>query len=169
VRASFGVTGLWAQANPEAVRRIARNGHTFINHTWTHRSLTGASTGAPALTFEERSQEIKDTEALIHELTGQTTLPYFRCPYGDSDASVQADLASLGYEYSVFWTIDSRGWAGATAEEIIERIRTEAEPGAIVVMHVGSQSQDGPALQGVIDALRADGYEFATVPEIVGE
>jgi peptidoglycan/xylan/chitin deacetylase (PgdA/CDA1 family) len=36
-----------------------------------------------------------------------------------------------------------------------------------MLMHVGGQSQDGPAFPGVIDQLRARGYRFATVRDFV--
>src|SRR5215211_1758394 len=41
VPASFGMTGQWAQANPDLVQRMAAEGHRLINHTWDHRSWTG--------------------------------------------------------------------------------------------------------------------------------
>ena len=34
VLASFGITGLWARANPDLVRRIAADGHLVFNHTY---------------------------------------------------------------------------------------------------------------------------------------
>ncbi|MCC7390627.1 MAG: polysaccharide deacetylase family protein [Phycisphaerales bacterium] len=168
IRATFGMTGEWAQANPKFVQRIAREGHTFINHSWSHRSFTGASTGADPLTAEERASELAQTEAHILTLTGVSTKPLFRPPYGDTDDSVARDVAANGYAYQVMWSIDTRGWAGASIEEIVERVREGASDGGIIVMHVGSASEDGPALQAVIDALRAEGYGFATVQGLLG-
>jgi hypothetical protein len=52
------------------------------------------------------------------------------------------------------------GWNGYSADAIVQRCLDMAEPGAIYIFHVGSQSQDGPALQRVIDGLRSAGYEF---------
>ncbi|HEY2593413.1 MAG TPA: polysaccharide deacetylase family protein, partial [Chloroflexota bacterium] len=43
VPASFGMTGQWAQANPDLVQRMVAEGHRLINHTWEHRSWTGLS------------------------------------------------------------------------------------------------------------------------------
>jgi hypothetical protein len=36
-------------------------------------------------------------------------------------------------------------------------------------MHVGIQSRDGPALQLVIDGLRAEGFGFATVAALAAD
>ena len=44
IKATFGMTGVWAEANPDLVRRMVAEGHQLINHTWDHSSLTGANT-----------------------------------------------------------------------------------------------------------------------------
>jgi peptidoglycan/xylan/chitin deacetylase (PgdA/CDA1 family) len=167
IRASFGVTGKWGEQNPELLLAIAAQGHEFINHSYDHASFTGRSTGAPALTAEERALELSRTETTVFRITGRTTHPLFRPPYGDIDASVQADAGADGYPWIIMWTIDTLGWNGATADEIVARVAQLAEPGAIIVMHVGADSQDGVALPRVIDGLRAAGYGFAPVSEIL--
>jgi peptidoglycan/xylan/chitin deacetylase (PgdA/CDA1 family) len=65
------------------------------------------------------------------------------------------------------WTVDSLGWNGLSAAAITERCLSNAEPGAIYLLHVGSASQDAVALQSIIDGLRANGYSFATVPALI--
>lgn len=167
IATSWGMTGQWAEANPDLIERIADEGHEFINHSYDHDSFTGFSTGNPPLTRAQRWQQLDSTEAIVHGLTGMSTKPYFRPPYGDYDASVNADIGARGYRYNVMWTVDSRGWMGLTADEIIDRCLELHEPGAIYIFHVGSTSQDGPALQAIIDGLSDLGYEFVTVTEIL--
>jgi peptidoglycan/xylan/chitin deacetylase (PgdA/CDA1 family) len=104
---------------------------------------------------------------VLSGLTGTSTVPFWRPPFGDYDSSVLVDVAGIGYAYTVLWTIDSRGWQGFTADQIVERVLGQAVPGAIVAMHVGSQSQDGPALARVIEGLRALGYSFVTVADVL--
>lgn len=45
IEASFGLTGRWVRANPALARRIATDGHLIVNHSDTHASFTGRSTG----------------------------------------------------------------------------------------------------------------------------
>jgi peptidoglycan/xylan/chitin deacetylase (PgdA/CDA1 family) len=168
IHATFGMTGQWAADNPELVRQMVADGHELINHTWDHRSFTGASTQTKALNRGQRWSELDRTEATVQSLTGQTTLPYFRAPFGDDDRSVEADAGARGYRYDILWTVDTGGWAGATVGQIIAKSAAGATPGAIIVMHVGAESLDGPALQGVIDAIRQKGLGFATISELVG-
>jgi peptidoglycan/xylan/chitin deacetylase (PgdA/CDA1 family) len=167
IRASFSVTGLWAERNRDLLLAIAADGHTLVNHSYDHASFTGLSTGQPPLTAEERALELSRTETTVYHLTQRTTRPFFRPPYGDIDPGVLRDVAANGYSTVLMWTVDSRGWAGASADAIVERCLSLAEPGAIYVMHVGSESQDGPALPRVIAGLRAAGYTFGTVEDVL--
>lgn len=167
LRASFGMTGKFAEAYPNLVQRIVNEGHTLINHTYSHKSFTGNSDGGGGLTQAQRWQELDQTEQIIHDLTGATTKPYFRPPYGDYDDSVNADVGARGYGYNVMWAVDSRGWTGIPAAEVTARCIQLAEPGAIYVFHVGSASQDGPALQPLIDGLQAQGYEITDLPGVL--
>jgi peptidoglycan/xylan/chitin deacetylase (PgdA/CDA1 family) len=167
IRASFGMTGHWAEQNPDLVQRMVGEGHHLINHTYDHSSMTGASTGKRPLTREERWWQLDNTEEIIAGLTGATTKPFFRPAYGAYDASVNEDVGARGYAYNVMWTVDSRGWMRWSAGAITQQCLELAEPGAIYVFHVGSASQDGPALQGIIDGLRARGYAIGTVPDVM--
>ncbi len=167
IRASFSVTGLWAEQHPDLLNAIGADGHLLINHTYDHASFTGLSTGGPPLTAAQRALELSRTETTVYHLAGRTTRPYFRPPYGDLDPGVQQDAANDGYGVIVMWTVDSRGWQGAPADAIVERCLAQAAPGAIFVMHVGSESADGDALPRVIAGLRAAGYGFVTVDELL--
>jgi peptidoglycan/xylan/chitin deacetylase (PgdA/CDA1 family) len=167
IRASFGLTGRWTEANPALVARMAAEGHQLLNHTWSHPSFTGTSTGAGPLSTAERLDQLARAEAAIAAASGTTARPWFRPPYGDEDASVRADVGSAGYAYEAMWTVDSLGWKGIPAAEITERCLTRAEPGAIYLFHVGSASADAQALPAIIDGLRARGYRFATLAALV--
>ena len=129
--------------------------------------MTGLSTSARALTRSERSAQLDRAEQLIIAATGKPAKPFFRPPYGDYNASVNADVAALGYDYNVMWTVDSRGWMGLSAAEITRRCIDLAEPGGLYVFHVGSASADAEAPPDIIGQLRATGYGFVTVAEFV--
>ena len=168
VVATFGMTANWAEDNPDLILRMVNEGHTLINHTETHRSWTGRSTGAAPLTSAERAEELRATEAVVDAIAGYDMRPYFRPPYGDYDDSVVADLQANGYTVNVMWTVDSLGWNGLSASEITARTIDGTVPGAIHLFHVGAASQDAAALPDIIAGLRELGYRFVTVQEMVG-
>jgi peptidoglycan/xylan/chitin deacetylase (PgdA/CDA1 family) len=142
---------------------MVREGHTVMNHTYSHRSFTGSSTGTAPLSYQQRSDELRKTESAVQRIAGVSTKPYFRPPYGAYDASVLADVYTRGYKYNVMWSTDSLGWKGYTKQQILQRVLEGRKPGAIYLFHVGSQSQDGPALQSIISELRARGYGFVSL------
>jgi len=165
VRASFGVTGEWAEKHPELLRRVVREKHTIINHTYSHRSFTGRNARKrAALSYQGRANELWKTESVLQSIAGASSKPYFRPPYGDYDTSVLADIYACGYKYNIMWSVDSGGWRGLTKEEILQRVLKGLEPGAIYCFHV-AQSQDGPALGAIISTLRERGYGFVTIDD----
>jgi len=167
VRATFGVTGLWVEQNRDLALAIAAGGHELINHGYHHMSFTGRSTDTAPLSPEERALELSRTETTVYHLTQRSTRPYFRPPYGDIDDSVLRDAANAGFGTVVMWTVDTLGWQGASAGDIVARCVAGAAPGAIYEMHVGGESRDAEALPGVIAALRERGYGFETIDEIL--
>ncbi|MGI8551591.1 MAG: polysaccharide deacetylase family protein [Dehalococcoidia bacterium] len=167
IHATFGMTGQWAETNPDVVKQIAAEGHELMNHTWDHASFSGLSSPDVARTREQRWSELDRTEDIVVQLTGKSTVPYFRAPFGDDEKSVETDIGLRGYRYDVLWSVDTRGWAKASVAQIIATCSKGAAPGAIIVMHVGADSQDGPALQSVIDVIRQKGLGFATISQLL--
>jgi peptidoglycan/xylan/chitin deacetylase (PgdA/CDA1 family) len=168
IKATFGLTGRWAQQNPDLVKRMVSEGHQVINLTYDHQSFTGFSTGQSPLSKQQRVDELNQMRDIVLNLTKYDVKPYFRPPYGDVDGSVLQDIADAGYSVNVMWSIDTQSSNGATANEIVARVRDQVAPGAIILMQVGAQSQDFAALPRVIQNLRQAGYQFVTVKQMVG-
>jgi peptidoglycan/xylan/chitin deacetylase (PgdA/CDA1 family) len=167
ITATFGITGAFADDHPDVVGAIAAGGHQLVNHSDSHPSFTGYSTNTAPLPSEDRVEELWRAEAAITAAAGRGTNGWFRPPYGDYDDGVLADVATAGWPVVLMWTVDSLGWKGLAADVIVARCLDNAEPGAIFLFHVGSQSQDAAALQGVIDGLRAEGYEIVSAAALV--
>lgn len=167
IRATFGMTGSWAERNQALVCRMVDEGHQLVNHTYDHPSFTGFSTGDPPLDRGGRLDQLRRTEELL-AAAGTSGRPWFRPPYGDTDEGVAADVGSAGYRWILLWSIDTLGWKGLSASDITARVLDSAAPGAIVLAHVGAASADAAALPDVIRGLRARGYGLATAEQIVG-
>jgi peptidoglycan-N-acetylglucosamine deacetylase len=167
VKATFGITGHWADENPDLTKRMADEGHTFINHTYHHPSLTGFATKKPPLTAAEIKAELDTTEAALQRIAGATTKPWFRPPYMDMNAAAIRVVADAGYPLIAMHTVDSLGWQGLATDALVERCLSKAVPGAIYIFHVGIQSTDYSGLGRIIDGLRAAGYELTTMPDVL--
>lgn len=160
VRASFGVSGVFALNNPDVVQRMVRDGHNLMNHSWDHPYFTQISSA-------ERASQLRRTESQVRSVAGVELQPYFRPPFGDFNSSVLADLGANGYTLNVMWSVDPQGWRGKSGAEITRLVLDGVQPGAIVLMHTTTAGDDA-ALPGVIDQLKARGYRFATVSDFVG-
>ncbi len=159
VKATFFITGQFAESFPDMVRRMAADGHEFGNHSYNHPRFTDISAA------EIRSQ-IARTEAKVMELTGISTVPYFRFPYGARNARVIRQVNDLSY-MSIYWTVDILDWMpDRTCEQIRSRVMSNVCPGAILLMHCNSP-QAGQALGSIIEDLRAAGYEVITLTELL--
>ena len=167
---TFGVTGQWAEQNPELMLRIVDEGHQLLNHTYDHSSFTGASPGTDALTDDARREQVESTERIIEDVTGgYVTSPYFRFPYGDYDAAALDLLGELGFAFTLWWSCDTQGWNGFTPDEIVALCGSDADyggPGAILLMHVANEN-DWNALEPLIEDYLDAGYDFVTTEQLL--
>ena len=170
VPATFFVTGDFARAYPHPVTAIDEAGHPVGNHSDSHPYFTQT-------TNEEIRAELAAAESAISALTGATTAPLFRFPFGDREDLDIRVVNAAGY-IPVRWTVDTLGWKGTsegvTTALIRQRILDRLRPGQIVLMHVGAHPDDhstldADALPGVIEDLRARGYSFTTVPDLLDD
>ena len=167
IKASFGMTGRWAEQNPDAFRRIVAEGHHLVNHTYSHKSWTGFSSSTALLNREARIAELDKAEQVFKNLAGATSKPWYRPPFGDVDNDTDKLLGQMGYKYNALWTVDSLGWMGKTATQIVEICRKGFVPGGILLFHVGEQSQDGNALEQIIKEIRAAGLQPGSLLDVV--
>jgi peptidoglycan/xylan/chitin deacetylase (PgdA/CDA1 family) len=169
VPATFYLTGAWVRSFPAQANEVAVAGFTTGNHSDTHPHF-------PALTDAQVQSQVLTAERTILQATGADPRPLFRFPFGDVNDRVLADVNALNY-VAVRWTVDSLGWQGTsggqTTQRVIDRVLAAAQPGEIVLMHVGSNPDDGTtldaaALPAIIDGLRARGYSFVTLKALTG-
>lgn len=159
VRVTVFLTGRWVEENPELVRQIIADGHELGNHSYSHPDFT-------KLTEAEIKGELEKTEAIVQRLTGRTTIPFFRPPFGSYDARVREIVAKEGY-HTIYWTLDSTDWREeATRSTVRDRILNYAASGSIVVSHLGSQVT-AEALEEVIVGLRGKGFRLVTLSQIL--
>ncbi len=159
VRTTFFMQGEWVQQYPEATQEIARRGHELGNHSWSHGDFKPMSA-------EQVTKELEDTEALVLELTGQSTRPYFRPPFGSRSEISVPTAYELGWT-TIIWTYGSEDWRdGATVQTIYDAVIGNAAPGALYYMHTSRQI-DVDALPRLIEAFQEKGYKLVTAGEIL--
>lgn len=170
IPATFGMTGIWAEDHPVLVRRMVAEGHQMMNHSYSHASFTGASTGTDPLAYAQILDELQRTEQIVSDITGGYEMkPYFRFPYGDALERELAIIYEAGYYLNIFWTCDTLGWKlGVTGADVAQRCTTDALPHEITLLHVGAPAAgDFEGLPALVDFYRNAGYEFVTIEQML--
>lgn len=160
IRCTFFLTGQWIERYPDAARQIAEAGHELGNHSWSHPAFT-------SLSDEQIRKQLRRTEQIALRVCGRSTKPFFRPPFGARDERVRSVVANEGY-LTIYWTIDS--WDSVkkdiTPQMITDRVMRHIRPGAIVLMHCGSEAT-AQALPQLLNALDAQGYQVVTVSDLL--
>jgi peptidoglycan/xylan/chitin deacetylase (PgdA/CDA1 family) len=161
--ATMFFTGIFAEKYPQGVKQAAADGHELGNHTYSH-------TDSRKLSDKALKQELARTDKIIRDLTGLSTKPYWRPPYGGRNNHILNIAAFEGYR-SIYWTLDAHDAVGEpkTADFIYDRITntpTVELDGAIILEHFGSQTS-ADALPRILDRLEEMGLRVVTVSELL--
>lgn len=154
VHATFFLMGQNIEGNEELVRQIQEDGHLIGNHTYHHVELD-------KITADQAIKEIEDTNKEIYEITGVYP-SYVRPPYGEWKKNLDFQVTM----YPVLWDIDTLDWKSQNVESVLRIVLTQAEDGAIILMHDSYRSSVDAALR-IVDLLKCQGYEFVTVDELI--
>lgn len=160
------------ERNPEIARRVRDEGHEIGNHTYTHARLCPQISRKPNLrTPRNIYRELAMTQEVLERVLGiAPTL--FRPPYGLrwwGLGKAQRRLGLLG----VLWTVIGHDWEWP-AERIAEHVLANVSPGGILCLHDGRDIRESVdlsemlrALHLIVPILRAEGYRFETVSQIL--
>ncbi len=171
VPATFFMGGRWAQSHEErAMQLMADPLFEIGDHTYDHADLAKAD-GAKI------AAEIARTEAVLGALSAKLTascpaaMPektrLFRFPYGACGADGPALVRAAGLT-PIQWDVVSGDPSGIAAAPMARGVLAEVKPGSIIVMHAnGRGKHSAEALATIIPALRARGYAFVTVSDLI--
>lgn len=135
------------------------------NHSWDHPNFT-------TLTPAQMVDQLERTEAVIEPITGRSTRPWFRPPYGAQNATVRSAVGGAGWSYTVMWDIDTIDWkpesdGGPTTDDIVAKVLSRVQGGSIVLMHLGGY-HTLEALPRIVEGLRARGFVPVTLDRMFG-
>ncbi|MFO0760255.1 MAG: polysaccharide deacetylase family protein [Byssovorax sp.] len=157
-RATFFVIGRHAEAHPRLVRRMVDEGHAVGIHSYDHpRSFATMPPG-------RMRRDLERCQAIVEAASGRRPR-LFRPPIGITSPFVA--FALLGTDLHVVnWSVRSLDTRARAPEEILARVTPGLAPGAIVLLHDGSEpvhpaSRDVTvrALPSILAAMRARGIE----------
>jgi peptidoglycan-N-acetylglucosamine deacetylase len=182
VKATFFMGGKWMVNHPQRAQQLMSDPRFEVgNHGWAHRNLR-LLTGS-ALTDEVEDAQLAH-EWLRRDLEGRKCtapvrdsfarqfvserLDLFRFPFGACDIKSLAKISELGL-LAIQWDVSSEDPdLKQTPDRMTKKVLEEVRPGSIVLFHANGRGwYTDDALPSIISGLRARGYEFATVTELL--
>jgi peptidoglycan/xylan/chitin deacetylase (PgdA/CDA1 family) len=159
VHATFFVTGSALERYPAIARRMVEQGHELGNHSYSHLRMVLLSPGTIR-------HEVEATDSLIRT-TGFESRIHFRPPYGKRLVGLPWYLERTD-RTTVLWTLEPDTWY-RRADEMVKHVLDNARPGSIILLHVEvpARVQERLALPRIVEGLRAKGYDFVTVSDLM--
>jgi len=160
-KSTFFLSSPWSQSHPDIVKKLVDGGFEIGSHGHKHVNYS-------QLSDDEIRQQIAMSGQILKQTTGKQPR-LLRTPNGDFDKRVLRIAGEMGYKV-IQWDTDSMDWMNIGTDKIVNRVVTKVHPGDIVLLHASdSVKQTHEALPLIIDQLRAKGYEFVTVSELIAQ
>jgi len=166
IHATFFLIGRYVRRRPDIVRDLVHAGHVIGNHTFTH----------PLLIFKsatETRRELTECRAAMQDAVGEHS-NLFRPPFGGRRPATLRVARELGLE-PVMWNVTGYDWNAPPARVIEQKVSRQMRGGDVILLHDGGHKQMGAdrlqtvlATDHVVTRYKSEGYEFVTIPEMLG-
>lgn len=153
VKATFFVVGTMASRAPDLLKREVAEGHEVGSHSTYHQDLS-------KLNATDLQADVANMDRIFTETLGRK-VEIMRPPYGSVSDIMRGYLGKP----MIYWSVDPMDWKYRDAATVRANVVGATFDGAVVLMHdIHASTVD--AVAGIIDDLRAQGYEFLTVSEL---
>ena len=154
IKATFCLVGTQARRHPELVRAIAKDGHSFCNHSWNHDLKLGQK---PRNAIHA---DLERTNAAIRAAVPGAQIRYMRAPGGNFTPSLVDVSTEMGMR-SIYWKVDPRDWEQPPTEteaahrsKVIRIVKSHTRPGSIILSHDYAQPETIEAYRVLLPWLR---------------
>jgi peptidoglycan/xylan/chitin deacetylase (PgdA/CDA1 family) len=166
-QATFFFIGRYVQQRPEIACDVLKAGHAVGNHSFTH----------PFLTLQSETEirtELSRCNSALNEAGGAHS-SLFRPPFGGRRPAVLRIARELRLE-PIMWSVTGYDWNAAPAMVIEQKIAKQIRGGDVILLHDGGHKQLGAdrsqtvlATERLLVRLKSVGYEFVTIPRMMGK
>jgi len=170
VHASVFVTGQLAGSDPVSEQVLqAMDSHPDL---FTIGNEANDNVAMATMSASQVTAALANAETTIESVSGLSSKPFFRPPFGKQSTQIRAAAASAGFSYTVLWDVDTNDGTpstqgGPTAQDIVGRVLSRVSGGSIVHLHLGG-AHTLEALPGIVDGLNQAGFAPVTLAEMYG-
>ncbi len=172
VPATFFAGGRWLLTHKTRAEQLAADRRFLLaNHSYDHPDLHAASAARveSEILLTEAALAATRAAAATACPAGTPVAPMrlFRFPYGSCTPATAAAANAVG-SVIIQWDTVSGDPDGTSAKAIIRNVFSTLKAGSIVVMHAnGRGTHTAEALHTIIPRLKAEGYRFLTVADLI--
>jgi len=169
VPATLFLTGLWIEAYTAAVKELSADPLFELgNHSYSHGAFHSPCYGLFPIPESKQADEVAKTDALLRQYAASYK-KYFRFPGLCADAQAMKTVESQGYTV-IGGDVDGADAFEKSPKWVAADVIAHVRPGSIVVLHMNG-GRDAPAtgdaLPDIIAKLRAEGYTFVKVSDLL--
>lgn len=180
VKATFFAGGKWMRSHRDRTWQLMADPLFEVgNHAEAHRNLRlldGAALTSevlgPQRAYETLRSELASSQCLANHPASANhiarRISLFRFPFGACNAA-SLDTVNQAGLLAVQWDVSTGDPSpGTSASAIVSQVLRTAKPGSIIIAHANGRGQHtAEAMPILIPKLRALGFEFVTVSELL--
>ncbi|GGR46541.1 polysaccharide deacetylase family protein [Streptomyces roseolus] len=169
VDATVFMTGRWAEEYPDQARAIGTDPRFEIaNHSYSHYAFAEPCYGLPTVAAPDMAADVKRAFDSFRNAGAVNVVPYFRFPGGCYDDTALHALAPARVT-AVQWDVVGGDAFAKDPDAVAEQVLSGVRPGSVVVLHCTRSAAPATerALRRVVPELRARGYRFVKVSELM--
>jgi peptidoglycan-N-acetylglucosamine deacetylase len=169
VPATLFMTGLWIEAYGAATKELSADPLFELgNHSYSHGAFHSPCYRLFPIPESKQAAEVQKTDELLTK-NASSHVKYFRFPGLCSDAQAVKTVEDQGYTV-IGGDVDGGDGFEKYARPIVSNVVAHVRPGSIVVLHMHggpNAPETAVALAEIIKALRAEGYSFVKVSDLL--
>jgi peptidoglycan/xylan/chitin deacetylase (PgdA/CDA1 family) len=158
VSATFFVIGKHILGNESIIKQIDGAGHVIGNHTFSHSFFIDFK-GKLGFIYE-----MDATSDAVFKVIGKR-MRLFRPPYGVTTPHLAAAVKALKYDV-IGWSIRSLDTTKDNEEVILDRVKAELKPGAVILFHDTSE-KTVQVLKQTLNFAKENGFKIVGVEELL--
>lgn len=165
IKATFFVVAKRADAHPELVERILKEGHCLALHSYEHKNAMVKGAAYVRFDFDMSMEVFRRHGWPVH---------FYRPPWGHTNPYTLKTVKAHGLT-PVLWSVMAEDWSkNSTPGSIEQKLMARVRGGSIICLHDGGGAPDAPlrtiaALRRALPRLKAEGFHFVTLNEGIYE
>lgn len=161
IRATFFLSGEWAERHPQIVEEITEQQHEIAMLGYRYKSY-----------LEQDLDQVRKDIIYAKEVFGKLgfkEINYIRPPSGHFNKEIITLVEQLQLE-AIHWSVNPNDWQNPGVNEIASHVLNKSSGGDVILLHASDVAkQTAEALQIVLPELLKKDLQFVTISELFNE